>query len=539
MGKGDTYKTIKLILGLIVLSSSLLFAKIPSLQEIDNMPKSISKDYYIWRFISEPSTTKEEAKEAYKQIKRANYQLKKAIRKKLGYVPTTTKEPKAPRDPNNYIIYPEVASKKSKKYLKNLYKKIKKRGQYSDVLKVMASNYPFKELSNVSPKTACYIFNRSKSKYRKRYFNHSLPIELLTALANEKQFNQMVFKTVTTHKLQKLKKSLLDTPITDALNFKTTFLLGINAIEFNKIDKAIEYIKKAKEKATHQSEYDQSDFWLYLLTKKREYLDNLLESPQVNLYTLKARDIANMPYQEVITPNLGFHLVRYFDPYNPIDWEKIKIDMKNHPETIEVQADNYKSYITEGVYTYLKEKASDYQEQYFPMPYFDAMFGKDKKRIALLYAIGRQESRFVPASVSPSFALGMMQIMPFLIRHLSKERGENIDLDDMFNPYIAIDYANQHLDYLNRFLYHPLFIAYAYNGGIGFTKRTIKSQHLFKRGKYEPYLSMELIDYAESKEYGKKVLANYVIYLNLLGIPTKISTLLNSLDKPLETDKFR
>ena len=62
---------------------------------------------------------------------------------------------------------------------------------------------------------------------------------------------------------------------------------------------------------------------------------------------------------------------------------------------------------------------------------------------------------------------------------------------------------------------------------------------MFKRGRYEPYLSMELIDYAESREYGKKVLTNYVVYLNLLGVKTKITTLLNQLDKPRKTDKFR
>ena len=50
---------------------------------------------------------------------------------------------------------------------------------------------------------------------------------------------------------------------------------------------------------------------------------------------------------------------------------------------------------------------------------------------------------------------------------------------------------------------------------------------------------MELIDYEQSREYGKKVLANFVIYLNKLGVETKISSLLDSLDKPLETDRFR
>jgi len=173
------------------------------------------------------------------------------------------------------------------------------------------------------------------------------------------------------------------------------------------------------------------------------------------------------------------------------------------------------------------------------MPYPLAMWGLKKERIALLYALARQESRFVPASVSSSYALGMMQIMPFLIKHLAKERGKKIDLDDMFNPYLAVNYANQHLDYLNKWLYHPLFVAYAYNGGIGFTKRMIREPHMFKKGEYEPYLSMELVDYAESKEYAKKVLTNYVIYLNLLGIQTEVSPLLKSLEHPSQTDRFR
>ena len=57
-----------------------------------------------------------------------------------------------------------------------------------------------------------------------------------------------------------------------------------------------------------------------------------------------------------------------------------------------------------------------------------------KERQALIYAIARQESRFVPASVSRSFALGMMQFMPFLIRHVAKEKGQRIDYDDIFKP---------------------------------------------------------------------------------------------------------
>ena len=52
--------------------------------------------------------------------------------------------------------------------------------------------------------------------------------------------------------------------------------------------------------------------------------------------------------------------------------------------------------------------------------------------------------------------------------------------------------------------------------------------------KYEPFLSMELISYAETREYGKKVLANYYIYNNYLNKenPISLSTIFQSLVSP-------
>ncbi len=498
------------------------------------MPKSIARDYYIWRLLNETRVTKEEAIKAYSLVYKKSYKIKKAIRKRLGYLPEKVKK----RDSKNFIIYPEVAVKKSKKELKKLYDKILKQGRYSDVLKVMTSDNPFETLKSLSPRTFCYIFNRCKTDYRKKYLNHPISKEYLDKLSKEWLFNSSIFKIITTKELDRLRYSLLNID-TKRLPFKSVFLLGINAVTFNKIDKAIKFFEVAKTKIDKQSSIDKCNFWLYLLTKNRKYLKLLEKSQQINIYTLKARDILNIPYPKPNIPNLKLSLVKYFNLYDPIDWTNIKISIKEHPETVEFLADNYASSITEGIYAYLKEKASNYKVEYFAMPYRDAMLGKSKERIALLYAIARQESRFIPASISPSYALGMMQIMPFLIKHLAKQRGEKIDLDDMFNPYISIDYANTHLNYLTKYLYHPLFIAYGYNGGIGFTKRTLTKRKLFQNGKYEPFLSMELIDYEESKEYAKKVLANYIIYFNLLGGNIKISKLLEQLDKPLLTDSFR
>ena len=83
------------------------------------------------------------------------------------------------------------------------------------------------------------------------------------------------------------------------------------------------------------------------------------------------------------------------------------------------------------------------------------------------------------------------------------------------------------LDELNAEFKHPLFVAYAYNGGPGALRRTLEKKRLFlKNRNYEPWLSLELIPSEETRFYGMKVLANYIIYQQLLGNDIEIETLL-------------
>ena len=104
------------------------------------------------------------------------------------------------------------------------------------------------------------------------------------------------------------------------------------------------------------------------------------------------------------------------------------------------------------------------------MPYYDNIKDYNKTRQALILAIARQESRFIPTAISVSYALGMMQFMPFLANHIGEKELKipNFDQDFMFKPEIAYYFGNYHLNYLESRLKSPLFVAYAYNGGIGF-----------------------------------------------------------------------
>ncbi len=318
------------------------------------------------------------------------------------------------------------------------------------------------------------------------------------------------------------------------------FKAGIKLVEGKKLQKAITNFHNAHRLYTKRWEKDKALFWLYLLTKEKKYLTKIKKSYHINMYTLLAADITHSSYPKtIITPRISKSRVFGIDAKDPIDWAKMKAKM-NHPDAdLDDLADDCESQATVGMHTYLKAKACNYQKSYFPMPYRKNMKQFSKKRQALIYAIARQESRFVPASVSRSFALGMMQFMPFLIKHIAKEKGEYMDLDMMFSPYKAIEYADFHLDYLNKYLYHPLFVAYAYNGGIGFTKRLIKKSSYFRTGAFEPYLSMEKMTNVEAREYGKRVLTNYVIYMNKLGKSTRLLPFIKTLTSPSLTDKFR
>ena len=409
--------------------TSTLHAKTFTYSQIHSMPKSIEKDYYIWRFLSQPYTTSTEARNIIKEASHINKKLRISYKARTGQ--------KTPKINAKRLTTPEHIWKR-----------------------------------------------RSRAN---KYFKQGLRL---------------------------LKKKLPQ--------------------------RAASYFDAARKNYIKQSEVDKTLFWLYLSTKNVIYLKHLQQSHNPNIYTLLAADSMKATYPKTVTERFRKSKTDGHDIKNPIHWAKVKEKMyQSDEEEIDDLADEYASQECIGIYTYLKAKACNHKKAYFPMPYRDLMKQLSPQRQALIYAIARQESRFVPASVSRSFALGMMQFMPFLIKDIAKKKGYTMDLDEMFNPYRAIEFADFHLDYLNKYLYHPLFVAYAYNAGIGFTKRHLKNKHHFRAGAYEPYMSMETMKNAEAREYGKKVLANYVIYLNKLGVSTRITPLITILATPSKTDSFR
>ncbi len=76
-------KYLILILSLLF-STVALQAKTFTYGQVNNMPRSIEKDYYIWRFLSQNTTTVQEATNIIHQASAMNEKLRTAYRTRTG-----------------------------------------------------------------------------------------------------------------------------------------------------------------------------------------------------------------------------------------------------------------------------------------------------------------------------------------------------------------------------------------------------------------------------------------------------------------------
>ena len=486
---------------------------------VHSLPKGVEKDYYIWRYLRQKSTSKAQARNIIREASSLNPSLKKAYRRKTGLKPPTLSRRK-----------PRKLSPTQKREL------ARKR---AIVRQVLASSDPGAVWHRLVPKMQLFVFKEAGTQGRKK-LDYTIDEAQWQRLSRYPDANLMIHY-VRRDRLPGLSRILRFKPAkNNALRYDYLMRMGFEALGRGQTDLAEYDFARAVSKASKRELADRALFWAWKAEDDRDYLKRLVKSYDINLYTLAGRDALKLPYNLGITPDLPSGKVPGFDIRNPIQWHRLKTKIFNPHTDMKALARKFHHAETVGHWTYIKTKADKDVPQYFPMPYREYLAKFPVKRQAILYAIARQESRFIPASVSGSFALGMMQIMPFLVDHLRKIRHERIDYDDLFDPITALKYANTHLDYLTKWLHHPLFVAYAYNAGIGYTKRLIRRKDLFENNqKYDPWISLERVANYQANDYGKKVLANYVVYMNKLGYPLRITDLLSVVHLPKFTDEFR
>lgn len=520
-----------------------------TLEEINDKPASRQKNFLIWQYLKQDISA-EDANKAFYQVENVNTRFlfdyaQKTDEVEIKYtascmqrqacdLPSITED-----DCLMLALTPLKASSLNAEERANIATRLSNRYGNTEWLRTMNNESFYTSTYDLDHEN--YLFLTAGANYRNEHFNHQLTPEFLLTLAQTKDFREIVYLAVTDPKMDQLQHSLSGAPI---INYgsNTNFFLAMNAIKYSAYMNALEHLKIAKANAKSPMEKDKCTFWLYKITKDTTYLDELSKSLDINMYVLYGRELLNIPTENYFTtlPTRGNpNSITGIDPF---EWRSFSEEiMASKPENLSTLIDRCDGNESMSIQGYVLERTYEPYIHNFTHPYDEYMSSQTNDQKAMLYALMRQETRLIPGLISRSFALGLMQIMPFNVDTISKVHPlKPTNYFDMLHPEYSIAYSISHLKHLTDKYYNPILVAYGYNAGFGSTKRLLTDgSGRFLPGEYEPFLSMELMGNEENREYGKKVLANYVIYKKIFGEEVKITSFFDNLIQPSQSDYFR
>lgn len=516
-----------------------------SLKELQAKPKGVVRDFYIWEFISDKDTTLEQSLQAYKLVHREIPKLKTALQAK-GYHPELPKNitcaklsiAELLKQDEKCVAFGLKLSQvptMSASQVASLQKKLAQNPKLLQKIQILRSSDIAKAMFATNAQTFAEIFNALSYQQKLKIFAHSLDPKAIQNFGNQNTsaFNRVLQHIILDSSFAEFKRAITKANITNNKDSNTLFLLGINELLNGSKQQALRYFERSRGAAIDPFFKDRAMFWQYLVSGNEAFLHDLQTSKFVDIFSIYANQkLKTKPNYEIVS---GFDgLVAKKPPINisdPFAWqiERDRISGIKDMARYEEEVNRFYTIDTTPHLAHFSNRITKYSKNYYLMPYVDLVRWRDDTQKAMSLAIAKQESHFVPALVSRSYALGMMQIMPFNLEPFAKKLGikQDITLEDLFKPEFAYTFGTMFLEELNDEFKHPLFVAYAYNGGPGFWRRTLEKKRLFlKNRKYEPWLSLELIANEEPRFYGMKVLANYIIYQELLGHKVDIESLL-------------
>lgn len=534
-----------------LLSAALLlvsFSAAITLEEIDPKVPSRAKNFLIWQYLQQ-DITPAQADRAFYQIRDVDRKLFFAYAEKSSdaVVKHTAKCMKLTgsdiikMQDHDCIRAAMAPHKVAALTLKERQKLLQDfNGEEEETwLKMLADDSLSEHLESYDPKLYLHIGNSAGRTFRQKNFNRRLSDSYMEQLSKSPGFSTFVLLVATDPKMDKLHHALtvLDG---DGIDAQTNFFLALNQLRFGQKNSALRHLAIVYKKSYFRMQKDKALFWMYQITGDPEPIRVLSKSFDLNIYSLYAKELTQTVIDNYYTILKTIDEPTTIDLKNPFVWLDLLETINNTPkDKLFELAGQYKSRELLPLQSFIVERAYNYRIQNYITPYAESMIQLSNDDKALMLSLMRQESRFIPSALSTSYALGVMQLMPFLVKSLDKDaKKPRESLSQMFEPERNIAYATRHIEWLQKSLYHPLFIAYAYNGGIGFTKRHLLGG-TFRKGKYEPFFSMEMMANSQSREYGKKVLANYVIYKRIYGEAVSILHLFDTLTQPSHTDRFR
>ena len=175
-------------------------------------------------------------------------------------------------------------------------------------------------------------------------------------------------------------------------------------------------------------------------------------------------------------------------------------------------------------YTRRQDYEIDREDLYlfYPRPFrelIEKYAGEMNLGAEILYGLIRTESYFMPEIVSRSGAVGLAQLMTptavDIAARIARRGGPDYrgpNGIDLTNPGVNIHIGSYYLRYLTEQLGSPMPALLAYNGGLGRTRRWLAADKQREGGGLPQDLFLETIEYAETREYGRRVLAAAAVY---------------------------
>jgi soluble lytic murein transglycosylase len=143
---------------------------------------------------------------------------------------------------------------------------------------------------------------------------------------------------------------------------------------------------------------------------------------------------------------------------------------------------------------------------------------------SIVFAIARQESAFNPNDVSPANAYGLMQVTPDAGKYVCKKYGASFDLgrlktDPVYNAALgAAELGGLIDDYRGSYI----MTFAAYNAGRGSVKKWIERYGDPRDPKVDAVDWVELIPFAETRNYVQRIMENLQVYRARFGGGTSL-----------------
>lgn len=161
-----------------------------------------------------------------------------------------------------------------------------------------------------------------------------------------------------------------------------------------------------------------------------------------------------------------------------------------------------------------------------PLGAIPAASGISARRLALAYAVARQESEFNPQALSPANARGLLQLLPITAKSVAERQNiryslDKLSLDAGYNARLGVHYLEEQMQ---KFGGSYILTFAAYNAGAGRAADWVR-RYGDPRGQNTEFAVdwIERIPFTETRNYVQRVTENYEVYKARLGGRADIS----------------